>query len=132
MGMSEDCQIDLAAFWRLAMTSALACHPLAWIMLVTYLVTQPSEVAKLDNDRPLTHLDLRVNPIGPGTRRCWRGTMAPNIRCEAVAAVAKRVGSRAVYHEHPRASTGPQVLMVPSHDIRVCFLFMCGCLPCWR
>eukprot|EP00435_Cladocopium_sp_Y103_P006771 s617_g2.t1 len=54
----QDCQMDLAAFWRL--------------------------VAKLDNDRPLTQLDLRVNPIGPGTRRCWRGTMAPNIRCEVM------------------------------------------------
>ena len=42
------------------------------------------EVAKLDNDRPLTHLDLRVNPIGPGTKRCWQGTMAPNIRCEVM------------------------------------------------
>ena len=41
-------------------------------------------MAKLHNDRPLTHLDLRANPIGPGTRRCWRGTMAPNIRCEVM------------------------------------------------
>ena len=41
------------------------------------------QVANLDNGRPLAQLDLRVNPIGRGTRRCWRSTMAPNIRCEA-------------------------------------------------
>ncbi|CAE7336536.1 DEK1 [Symbiodinium necroappetens] len=40
-------------------------------------------VANLDNGRPLAQLDLRVNPIGRGTRRCWRSTMAPNLRCEA-------------------------------------------------
>ena len=43
------------------------------------------EVSNLDNDRSLSQLDLRVNPLGRGTRRCWRGTMAPNIRCEAKA-----------------------------------------------
>ena len=40
-------------------------------------------MANLNNDRPLSQLDLRINPIGRGTRRCWRSTMAPNIRCEA-------------------------------------------------
>ncbi|CAE7240804.1 NLRP7 [Symbiodinium sp. CCMP2592] len=54
----QDCLLDLAAFWRL--------------------------VANLDNGRALAQLDLRVNPIGRGTRRCWRSTMAPNIRCEVV------------------------------------------------
>ncbi|CAE7888658.1 CAPN14 [Symbiodinium sp. KB8] len=54
----QDCLLDLAAFWRL--------------------------VANLDNGRPLAQLDLRVNPIGRGTRRCWRSTMAPNLRCEVL------------------------------------------------
>ncbi|CAJ1456944.1 unnamed protein product [Effrenium voratum] len=54
----KDCQVDLTGFWRL--------------------------VSNLDNDRSLSQLDLRVNPLGRGTRRCWRGTMAPNIRCEVL------------------------------------------------
>eukprot|EP00931_Biecheleriopsis_adriatica_P023058 TRINITY_DN14656_c0_g1_i2.p1 TRINITY_DN14656_c0_g1~~TRINITY_DN14656_c0_g1_i2.p1 ORF type:complete len:715 (+),score=202.02 TRINITY_DN14656_c0_g1_i2:226-2370(+) len=54
----QECQLDLAAFWRLT--------------------------AKLDNERPLAKLDLRLNPIGRGTRRCWRSTMGPTIRCEVL------------------------------------------------
>eukprot|EP00929_Paragymnodinium_shiwhaense_P049367 TRINITY_DN24905_c0_g1_i1.p1 TRINITY_DN24905_c0_g1~~TRINITY_DN24905_c0_g1_i1.p1 ORF type:complete len:905 (-),score=263.12 TRINITY_DN24905_c0_g1_i1:205-2919(-) len=54
----EDAAIDLSGFWRL--------------------------VGKLSDARPLTRLDLRRNPIGRGTRRIWRGTMGPTIRCEVV------------------------------------------------
>lgn len=52
----QDCALDLAAFWRI--------------------------VGKLDDNKPLTRLDLRCNPIGRGTRRCWRSTMGPTLRCE--------------------------------------------------
>lgn len=54
----QDCLIDLAGFWRLT--------------------------GNLDDSRPLTTLDLRCNPIGRGTRRCWRSTMGPTIRCEVL------------------------------------------------
>lgn len=52
----QDCALDFAAFWRL--------------------------VGSLNDSLPLSRLDLRNNPIGRGTRRCWRGTMGPTIRCE--------------------------------------------------
>merc|ERR1712060_372722 len=54
----QDCALDFAAFWRL--------------------------VGSLDDALPLSSLDLRSNPIGRGTRRCWRGTMGPTIRCEVL------------------------------------------------
>merc|ERR1712039_93410 len=54
----RDCFIDLASFWRL--------------------------VGNLSDGRPLSQLDLRCNPIGRGTRRCWRCTMGPTIRCEVL------------------------------------------------
>lgn len=53
-----DCLVDVAGFWRL--------------------------VGNLDDARPMSRLDLRRNPIGRGTWRCWRGTMGPNIRCEVL------------------------------------------------
>jgi len=53
-----DALVDLAAFWRL--------------------------VNNLDDGRPLAQLDLRCNPIGRGTRRIWRSTMGPTIRCDVL------------------------------------------------
>lgn len=54
----QDCNLDIAAFWRL--------------------------VGNLRDDNGLSTLDLRRNPIGRGTRRCWRGQMGPTLRCEVV------------------------------------------------
>jgi len=54
----QNAMIELAGFWRL--------------------------VNNLSDTRPLTQLDLRCNPIGRGTRRIWRGTMGPNIRCDVL------------------------------------------------
>merc|ERR1712039_977330 len=54
----QNCLLDLAAFWRL--------------------------VSNLDDSRPLAQLDLRCNPIGRGTRRCWRSQMGPSIRCDVL------------------------------------------------
>lgn len=54
----QDCLLDLACFWRL--------------------------VGNLDDARPLSQLDLRLNPIGRGTRRCWHAQMGPTIRCEVL------------------------------------------------
>ncbi|CAK9061471.1 unnamed protein product [Durusdinium trenchii] len=84
----QDCLLDLAAFWRL--------------------------VAKLDNDRPLTHLDLRLNPIGRGTRRCWRGTMAPNIRCDAGGPGGKQCDKA----PEARSRSCPSSVLVPSSGAR--------------
>merc|ERR1712113_1263819 len=53
-----DCFLDVVSFWRL--------------------------VGKLDDCRPLAKLDLSCNPIGRGSRRCWRSTMGPTIRCEVL------------------------------------------------
>lgn len=54
----QECCIDLAGFWRL--------------------------VGNLNDERPLSQLDLRRNPIGRGTRRCWRSQMGPTLRCEVL------------------------------------------------
>eukprot|EP00927_Polykrikos_kofoidii_P055902 TRINITY_DN50088_c0_g1_i1.p1 TRINITY_DN50088_c0_g1~~TRINITY_DN50088_c0_g1_i1.p1 ORF type:complete len:939 (-),score=205.92 TRINITY_DN50088_c0_g1_i1:19-2814(-) len=54
----QDAFIDMTAFWRL--------------------------VNKLSDTRLLAKLDLRYNPIGRGTRRIWRSTMGPTIRCDTV------------------------------------------------
>eukprot|EP00747_Dinoflagellata_sp_TGD_P181947 gnl/TRDRNA2_/TRDRNA2_35973_c0_seq1.p1 gnl/TRDRNA2_/TRDRNA2_35973_c0~~gnl/TRDRNA2_/TRDRNA2_35973_c0_seq1.p1 ORF type:complete len:938 (+),score=178.09 gnl/TRDRNA2_/TRDRNA2_35973_c0_seq1:65-2878(+) len=54
----KDCLMDVAAFWRL--------------------------VGNLNDARPLSQLDLRCNPIGAGTRRIWKATMGPTIRCEVM------------------------------------------------
>uniref|UniRef100_A0A7S4W5M4 Uncharacterized protein n=1 Tax=Alexandrium monilatum TaxID=311494 RepID=A0A7S4W5M4_9DINO len=54
----QGCLLDLSAFWRL--------------------------VSNLNDSRPLTQLDLRTNPLGRGTRRCWRSQMGPTVRCEVL------------------------------------------------
>lgn len=54
----QDALVDIAGFWRL--------------------------VNNLDDGRPLSQLDLRCNPIGRGTRRIWRSTMGPTIRCDVL------------------------------------------------
>lgn len=54
----QDCLLDLTAFWRI--------------------------VGNLNDARPLSQLDLRINPIGRGTRRCWHSQMGPTIRCEVL------------------------------------------------
>jgi len=54
----QNAYVDLAAFWRL--------------------------VNNLSDARPLSKFDLRCNPIGRGTRRIWRSTMGPTMRCEVL------------------------------------------------
>jgi len=77
----QDCLLDLAAFWRL--------------------------VGKLDDSRPLSVLDLRCNPIGRGTRRCWRSQMGPTIRCDVLLS------------DHPLKVRREALLKAEEHDVKV-------------
>ncbi|CAK0903724.1 unnamed protein product [Prorocentrum cordatum] len=85
----QDCALDFAAFWRL--------------------------VGSLDDALPLSSLDLRCNPIGRGTRRCWHGTMGPTIRCEVLLSDHPLKAKRARQREGTEDDTSWLAAHMPGH-----------------